>query len=212
MIDKTVILKKLKEFKGFSKDVEFAKYLGISSAVISAWYKRGTFDHNTIVEKFPEINNNWLLTGEGEMLKTSEPVVKINTIGCGTPIYDIDVSCGVDRLALTDENIEGYIDLPYIKKNSHIITARGDSMEPKVNNGDKIVLRKVSRDNVFFGQIYVVVTEDYRLLKYVHKHPNDNTKVVLRSANKHYDDMEISKIDIMEIMVVENILSIKTMM
>lgn len=69
MVDKTLILKRLKELKKFSKDVEFAQFLGISSANISAWLKRNTFDYNIIVEKFPEVNKNWLLTGEGEMLK-----------------------------------------------------------------------------------------------------------------------------------------------
>ncbi len=70
MVDKTLILKRLKELKNFSKDVEFAQFLGISSANISAWFKRNTFDYNIIVDKFPEVNKNWLLTGEGEMLKS----------------------------------------------------------------------------------------------------------------------------------------------
>ena len=69
MIDKSLIFKKLKRFKKFNSEVEFAKYLEISTQNLSAWYKRNTFDENKIVDKFPEINRVWLLTGEGEMLK-----------------------------------------------------------------------------------------------------------------------------------------------
>jgi len=75
MIDKTSILKELKKYKNFNSDVEFAKYLDISTQNLSAWYKRGRFDENKIVDKFPEINHIWILTGEGEMLKENNPKV-----------------------------------------------------------------------------------------------------------------------------------------
>lgn len=70
LVDKSLILKSIKEYKGFAKDSDFARYLGVSPTVLSNWYRRNTFDTNKIVNAFPEINEVWLLTGEGEMLKT----------------------------------------------------------------------------------------------------------------------------------------------
>lgn len=71
MVNKELILKELKKHKNFDSDAKFAQYLGISTQNLSAWYKRNTFDENKIVDKFPEVNKVWILTGEGEMLKNS---------------------------------------------------------------------------------------------------------------------------------------------
>ena len=60
---------------------------------------------------------------------------------------------------------------------------------------------------IFWGQIYVVLLEDYRMVKYVRKHENPN-RVILRSENKEYDDIEIEKRDICDLFIVENIIRI----
>lgn len=173
-----------------------------------------------IANIFPELNTGWLLTGEGEMLKEKErdgviviTPEQIKETPRGTPIYDIDVTCGFDERDFQDEQIVGYIDLPSIRKNTHIVTATGDSMSPKVCDGDRLALREIdSWDIIFFGQIYLVVTENYRMLKYVRKHTTDDGSVILRSENDKYDDMIITKKDIVRLFAVENILSIKNLM
>ena len=50
---------------------QFAKMLGVSPQTISAWLARNTFDSELIYTKCRYLNADWLLTGEGEMLKTS---------------------------------------------------------------------------------------------------------------------------------------------
>ena len=71
MTDKTYILKELKRYKNIETHKEFADILEITQQNLSGWYKRNTFDYNKVAEKFPEINRVWLLTGEGEMVKSS---------------------------------------------------------------------------------------------------------------------------------------------
>ena len=68
-MDKSLILKNIKEHFFFKKDVDFAKFLGISSQTLSNWYSRNTFDAQLIYTKCENINSEWLLTGKGEMLK-----------------------------------------------------------------------------------------------------------------------------------------------
>lgn len=70
-IDKTKILDQLKELKDFKTKIQFAKYLEIKPNVLSNWYSRNSFDIKVITKKFPDVNYNWLLTGEGNMLKNS---------------------------------------------------------------------------------------------------------------------------------------------
>lgn len=50
---------------------QFAKMLGVSPQTISAWLARNTFDSELIYTKCRYLNADWLLTGEGEMLKMS---------------------------------------------------------------------------------------------------------------------------------------------
>lgn len=165
-----------------------------------------------IASAFPEINRTWLLTGEGEMLKGGAE----NTQQIGTPVYNIDVVCGREgcELSFTDERIIGYVDLPGISHASHIIEASGDSMSPRINNGDRIVVREIETWDYFvYGQAYVIITDEYRLLKYVRKHPDCPREfVILRSENPAYDDIELPITAIRKLFVVENVLSVKNVL
>lgn len=48
---------------------EFARSLGKRQSVVSSWFIRGSFNASLILARYPEIDANWLLHGEGEMLK-----------------------------------------------------------------------------------------------------------------------------------------------
>ena len=50
---------------------QFAKILGVSPQTISAWLARDTFNSELIYTKCRYLNADWLLTGEGNMLKTN---------------------------------------------------------------------------------------------------------------------------------------------
>jgi hypothetical protein len=72
-MDKISIIKKnilsFIEYKGFTK-YEFYKKTGISNGILSQ--NNGLSEENIlkILNKFPELSEKFLLTGEGEMLKT----------------------------------------------------------------------------------------------------------------------------------------------
>ena len=69
MIDKRLILNKLKDHLNLKKNEDFAKFLGIKPNSLSTWYSRNTYNSDLILEKCEFLNESWLLTGEGEMLK-----------------------------------------------------------------------------------------------------------------------------------------------
>ena len=55
----------------------------------------------------------------------------------------------------------------------------------------------------------MVLLDDYRLVKYIRRHDNP-AMVILRSENRNYDDMEIRRADIRELMFVQHIIHLDT--
>lgn len=106
------------------------------------------------------------------------------------------------------ENIVGYVNLPGIPEGCRIVTVSGDSMYPVIRSGDFIAVRELSNlQQIFWGQIYVVVLDDYCMVKYVRRH-DDPEMVILRSENRNYDDMEVRRTDIRDMMFVQHILHV----
>ena len=68
------------------KPTKFAKFLGVAPSTISSWLKRNTFDHELLFAKCKNISAEWLITGEGNMLKQE------------TSFNDIDISDIISRL------------------------------------------------------------------------------------------------------------------
>lgn len=127
----------------------------------------------------------------------------------GIAVYDIDVTAGSAELSrmLTVDRIMGYVDMPQINPECLIVRVSGDSMKPAIPNGCFIAIRPVSTSGIiFWGQIYVVVTENYRMVKYLRRHTNPEY-VVLHSDNPDYDDIEMPRSDIQGLYIVETVIN-----
>ena len=131
----------------------------------------------------------------------------------GTLVYDIDATCGMENreIDFANEDVIGSINLPYISKKSVIIRANGDSMQPKICDGDLVAIREIfSWDDVYYGQIYMILLDEYRMIKYIRRCAEDEEHyIILRSENDNYDDIKLRKSKIRKLFLVENILSIK---
>lgn len=68
-MDKQLIINMIIDSYGFKSDAEFARFLGISPQNLSKWKVRGTYDAELLYTKCPDLNPEWLLTGEGSMKK-----------------------------------------------------------------------------------------------------------------------------------------------
>lgn len=160
----------------------------------------------------------WLLTGEGAMLESdlgNVEIMKTPTDGA-TPIYNLDATCGTDgrSIEFLQEHIIGYVNMPNVSKSASLIRANGDSMTPIINDGDFIAVREVTDfDDIFYGQIYLVITAQNRMVKYVRRYADDEGNyVLLRSENPNYDDIKMAKSRIIKMYMVENILSLQIRM
>lgn len=212
------------DFKGIS-DYRFEKELSLSKGYINK-AKNPTSDVlMKICGIYTDISPEWLVTGKGEMIKNAERKQKTIEISesaisetkrKGALIYDIDATCGLSGrdIEFTDEKVIGSIDAPEINPDSKIIFATGDSMLPLIASGDRVVIRKIESWDYFnYGQVYLIITNEYRLIKRVRRHPKDaDNLILLRSENPNYDDIDLPKREIIHLFIVENILSIKNIL
>lgn len=70
MVDKVLILKKLKDHLKIKKGSDFAEYLGIKPSTLSSWYARNSFDFELVSRKCEFANEDFLRTGRDPMLKS----------------------------------------------------------------------------------------------------------------------------------------------
>ena len=208
------------------KQIAFAERIGMDASNFSKHMKGKLPLGDTLLNKVVVelgVSKEWLLTGEGDMWQRNArnnqlPTVTVpvgdldmtgSTIG-GTRVYDLDVTAGgmARERMFADEQVIGTINMPAIHPDCCIVRVSGDSMAPVIGNGDLIAIREVRNPNlIFWGQIYVVLLDDYRMVKYVRRHP-DPSQVILRSENSNYDDIEVAKSDIRDLFLVENIIRI----
>lgn len=201
---------------------QFAQLIGLDPANLSRALKPG----NNVREGFLNriivnlgVSKEWLVTGMGEPFPKGTHTLEVTegnlitptftTRVVGAPVYDIDVTAGSMELSrmFTKERIIGHLDMPGINAEYPVVRVTGDSMYPRISNGAYVSIRQVSIDSpIFWGQIYVVVLDDYRMVKYVRRHANPDL-VTLHSDNPQYDDMEIPRHLIRGLFMVETILN-----
>lgn len=191
---------------------EFAERIGINASNLSKHLTGKLPISDALLNKIVVnlgVDKQWLLNG-GEQTDIVPTTITATPTSTGTPIYDIDVTAGPSPRAMmfSNENLIGFIDIPSVAQDSRIVQVSGDSMKPVISNGDFIAVKEVNDDIILWGQIYVVLLDDLRVVKYLRRH-KDSSLVVLRSANPEYDDIEIPRTSIRRLFLVRNIIHIE---
>ena len=168
-----------------------------------------------LIEAF-NLNSNWLLTGEGEMFITdaaeSAPLQITPQEGeeaAGIPFYDIDVMAHIaESLDLKEETPAGVLSIPGFKDCIACFPVYGSSMEPKISSGDVIaVSQAVTCEQILWGEIYLVITDAWRVVKTVHPGKTEEY-IILRSINPEYaGDTNVNKKDLRALYLVRGVVS-----
>lgn len=194
------------------RQVHLAAKIDVDPATISRIVKRVMPPSEGFINKLVVelgLSKRWLNEGTGNMFHDGGLKAGKKTQPAGAPVYNIDVTAGSVPLSrmFTDERVMGYINLPGVDPELPIVRVSGQSMVPRIQNGAYLAIRQMNPNApIAWGQIYVVVLADYRVVKFVRRHP-DPTKVILHSANDAYDDIEIDRSDIEGLYLVENIIN-----
>lgn len=145
-----------------------------------------------IVENFPRYNSDWILTGDGEMLKSDQAAVKDYSTG-GVPYYAVDFLAGFD-LVINDQTAvpDGFISFPHIRGAEAWVDISGKSMSPLIDPGDVIAIKHIDdwQTNILYGEVYALVTEQYRTVKRIRKSDREGW-IRLVPENPDYDPQDI---------------------
>lgn len=141
----------------------FEQNCGLSNGYVSSMRKGiGVGKLENVLNAYPEINREWLLYGEGEMLRQEgrDVPAPVRGYASGVPYYNVDFVGGFD-LVLNDQTInpEYLIDFPLYNRVTCWCNITGHSMEPEIANGDIIALKEVSDPSFLpFGEVYAIIT------------------------------------------------------
>ena len=146
---------------------------GLAIGTIGKSRKEGRDLSDKAIEKilntYPEINRVWLLTGEGEMMKSQ--YLKSNTAtsehGKLIPFYDAEAAAGNRyEMDMLPSRPVGMIEIGSVLRDCEsAIRVYGNSMVPNYPAGCVIGLKLHTDSFIEPGRVYVVETRDNRYLK-----------------------------------------------
>ena len=202
------IIERLKEVLEINSDSALAERLKVTKGTLSNWKARNSLDFEKVFSVCDLISVDWLLTGEGEMLK---PTKEIEITPIHRPrsrekkedeqivyLYDFAATAGLK--ALFDNNKQNIIDtikITNLPKCDGAIHAVGDSMYPLLKSGDIILYKEIPIDvqNLVYGEMYLLsyemAGEDYITVKYVCKSERGEPFVTLASENPLHSPCDI---------------------
>lgn len=223
-------IKQIIDHYGLSQS-DFARRAGIRQPNLSAILKGerpcGTGIVNKILLSF-DINKNWLLSGEGEMLRqqpqneiedlTPEEREQLDAaIADGrvtfVPLINIDSVGGIhssNALDSSEQYCERMIPFPAALPGDVAILQSGNSMSPTIPSGAILQIRRVEgwREYFGYGNDFVLwLSDDRRITKQVLKYePDPKNYVTCHSYNPESADEELPKSMIKEVWKVINVL------
>jgi phage repressor protein C with HTH and peptisase S24 domain len=183
---------RIRELRGEMQQSELADKMGVHKNTMANYERGDRFpDVNIllkILEVFPDTNPAWLLTGEGSKNR-SEPVQGGFVM---FPRYEIEVGAGpgrnvqseqvVDFVSFKEEWVQNFLRVP--RKDLALLSVKGDSMNPTLNDGDMILV-DLRSERIEDSAIYVLEFDDALLVKRIQRKLDGS--VVIKSDNQLYD-------------------------
>ncbi len=151
-----------------------------------------------LLHAYSDLNAEWLLTGNGPMLKEAgaDPVpiaIKSENPQSGIPLIPIDAMAGfcTGETQIMEYECERYV-IPAFREAEFLIPVKGSSMYPKYSSGDIVACKKIPLNDIFFqwNKVYVIDTNQGALIKRVKK-GKDNNHILLVSENEKYEPFEL---------------------
>lgn len=177
---------------------EFGRILGVAPTYIGAMRKSLSADKlNKLTRAFPDLSRDWLLFGEGEMLK--EPQETEGALP-SPPLSDFEVpllpvSAFAGNMQQFSQSVE-FKDceriISPVRGVDYGIRISGDSMEPLLHDGSVVLIKRINEKAFIpWGNPMVIDTENGVLIKEVFPSPRGSSFLEARSVNPKYPPLTI---------------------
>ena len=204
-----MILERIKQYIDYKSIsvAAFEKSIGMSNASFGKCLKKGgaigTDKLENILSVYPDISPNWLLTGNGDMLRNTTELTPTKD-GTGIPLIPVEAmaGCFTGSQTVLLQECDHYV-VPAFKNADFLIYVRGDSMQPRYFSGDMVACKMLSPTDLFFqwGKVYVLDTDQGALIKKVEQGTDDET-ITLVSENENYKPFQIPRRAVYHIAIV----------
>lgn len=172
-----------------------------------------------IANKFPEVNLDFMLNGEGPMFhlepltvqdpKSNYITAKSKQLPKTLAIYDLDVQAGTMPLFddVSKDPIES-ISFLGSEQCDFAVKVHGESMTGKIANGGIVAVKEINDLEIIpFGHIFLIFTSDLRMVKYIRKSKVSKDHIRLCSHNPDFEDFDIHRSKIIRLFIVKKILN-----
>lgn len=189
---KSRLIRLLKEKR--MSQTEFAHLMGVSPTYIGAMRRSLSEERlKRLLEIFPDLNRDWVLFGEGEMLIDEEETEDLSD-GYLVPLIPVKAFAG--NLQLWAAGVElrdcEKVVSP-VKGVDFAIRIAGNSMEPDLQNGSILYIKRINEKAFIpWGNPMVIDSENGVLVKAVYPDPHGrNEYIEARSYNPQYPPFNI---------------------
>lgn len=156
-----------------SKIAAFADALETTTAYLMGWEEQPT----------PKPTSPAPIPPGFEPMPEMDWVPLVGRIACGTPIT-------------AEENVERIVCVPSKWHSTFTLTCKGDSMEPRIHDGDLVAIR--SQPEVENGEIAAVRIDGEATLKHVYLH---DSFIELRPENPAFNSIILSREDMNNVVI-----------
>lgn len=221
------VRERLKEYIKYSgiTTTEFERTIGASNGYVTSISKGiGAKFSREISKRYPDLNLDWLLSGEGDMLLRSDGISGIEiddddrfaeakkqglTI---IPEYSEAFRGGPTGHVISSDKMGQLWGIPGIRAD-FIAEVEGDSMTPGYPPGTKLAFRELHFDpeaptlGIPFGEVFGIITEPYEgefvtYIKRLRRHKDKGLWVAHSDNTDKYDDFDIAVSQVRHLFVV----------
>ena len=203
------LVERIKQITEGMSDRNFAQSAGLNPSTFRS-VKTGsspTLETLLSICRAANVNVGWLATGEGPM-RPGEQGTQKSAEYVGIPRYDAALSAGDGRWNEDSATVLDHIPFTqeFMRKRLGrssaegllILSARGDSMEPQISDGDLVMVDQAK--NELIEGIFAIILNGMARVKRLRQLANGD--IVLISLNKEYDDEILQKGDMHDFQII----------
>lgn len=176
---------------------QFEQSIGVGNAFVKNTNERmRNSSKNLIATRYPELNIDWLIKGEGEMLRKNNYIINssgnnsVNAINGNATIISTSQKRYEEQISKENDGIVS--ETNEILNNIHIGDLFKEATSAIINNDDSmreyplgaiIILKRLTdNNNIIWGNNYYIETRDYKIIRRVQK--NNDKQITAYSSNE----------------------------